>query len=123
MKQKDNKNEPKTTQLSNYFQPLFWNGLDGRTSTVKEILSRYEQLKKDSGCDSMQKDLICQRVTFLSIRLESIEYEAIQNGNLDSSLYIGLTNALTGLLRLLKIEKQQQSQRLETYLKMQEKAG
>ena len=106
----------KTPALSNEFRPLFWSGLDGRVSVVKETLRRYEKLRKDTGSDSVQKDLLCQRITFLAIRLESMEREAIESGMFDAGLYVSLTNALTGMLRLIGINRKAKITSLKDYV-------
>ena len=106
----------KTRLLSKQFKPLFWDDMDGRCGTVKEITKRYEKLRKHAGSDSQQKDILCQRITFLSVTLETMEREAIGGGLFDAGLYVSLINALTGVLRLIGLNKQAKVETLKDYL-------
>jgi hypothetical protein len=51
--------------LPEKFEPAFWDSVDNRTVIVREIKRRYETLKRNCGADSIQKDLLCQRATFI----------------------------------------------------------
>jgi hypothetical protein len=39
--------------------------------------------KEDTGCDSMQKEILCQRAIFVPIQLETLEVVAAESGRLD----------------------------------------
>src|SRR5688572_3497154 len=65
------------------FEPRFWDESDGRCALVKEVRRRYEQLKEDTGTDTYQKDLLCQRAIFIAIQLETMEVQAMETGKLD----------------------------------------
>src|SRR6185503_5636438 len=89
------------------FTPRFWDDSDGRCAVVKTILRRYERIKEDAGGgESYQRDLLCQRVAFISIILETQEVKAAEGGEgFDLGVYTQATNALTGLLKTLGLDK------------------
>lgn len=88
------------------FKPRFWEDSDRRCAVVKTIQRRYQLLKSHAGGDeSFQRDLLCQRVAFISIILETQEVKAAEGGDLELGVYTQATNALTGLLKTLGLEK------------------
>ena len=87
------------------FEPRFWESTDQRQSVVKEIRRRCESLRDDTGADSAQKDLLVQRAIFMSIQLETMEVEAIENGKFDQGIYTQMVNALVGVLNKLGLER------------------
>jgi hypothetical protein len=87
------------------FVPCFWQDEDHRSAAVKEIIRRYELLKEDAGADSYQKELLCQRAVFMSLRLETMEVQAAKTGELDQGLYTMMVNSLVGLLKAIGLEK------------------
>lgn len=88
------------------FQPRFWQDSDSRVAVVRTIRKRYERLKEHAGGDeSFQRDLLCQRVAFISIILETQEVKAAEGDGLDLGVYTQGTNALVGLLKTLGLEK------------------
>lgn len=104
------------------FEPRFWQDADGRCASVKEINRRYERLLRDSGADSYQKDLLCQRAVFISLQLETAERVATETGKLDAGVYTQMTNSLMGLLRALGLERKVKAIGLKAYVN-QERAG
>lgn len=98
------------------FEPLFWEDADGRNVVVKTIRKKYEQLKEDSGADSLQKEMICQRAVFLATRLESMEMVALDKGQADWGVYVQGVNSLVGLLKSLGLEKKAKQVNLSDYL-------
>jgi hypothetical protein len=92
--------------LSNSFRPRFWESCDGRSQITKEITRRYRLLCKDSGADSYQKELLCQRAIFLAVRLETLEVEAAETGDIDFGSYTQAVNSLQGILKSLGLAKQ-----------------
>jgi hypothetical protein len=105
--------------LPKHFTPRFWDDSDGRCAVVKTILRRYQHIKADAGgSESYQRDLLCQRVAFISIILETQEVKAAEgNGEFDLGVYTQATNALTGLLKTLGLEKRIKNvSDLRTYL-------
>ncbi len=88
------------------FEPMFWGDADRRSGVVKEVRRRYDVLMQDSGAESYQKDLICQRAIFISIQLETMEVEAAQSGKFDPGCYTQMVNTLLGLLKALGLERQ-----------------
>src|SRR4051794_21692167 len=46
---------------------------DGRRSTVKKLRKDLQTLLKDTGADSIQKQILCKRAAFIALRLESME--------------------------------------------------
>jgi hypothetical protein len=104
------------------FRPDFWQFADGRCTIVKVIKQRLDELKRDAQADSTQKVLLCQRVVFLSLQLETLEREATEKRKFDAGLYVSLVNSLTGLLRLLGIEKKAKTVGLQDYIQAKERA-
>lgn len=90
-------------------------------STIKEIRDRYELLKRDSGADSAQKDILVRRATFLSVRCETMEVVASEGGSFDAGVYASLVNTLLGVLRSLGLGRKAKVESLQSYLK--QKAG
>lgn len=120
----------KLVTLSERFVPQFWDEADGRTAIVKEIRNRVERLKADTQCDSYQKEILCQRVIFITALLESMEIEvcsesagvALQNGRLSAGTYTQMTNTLIGLLKSLGLErKAKKVESLQTYINKKRK--
>lgn len=109
----------KLPSLSSRFSPRFWENSDARISVVKTIRRRYQLLKEHCGGEeSYQRDLLCQRVAFISIILETQEVQAAEGGDIDLGSYIQATNGLTGLLKTLGLDKRIKSVRdLSSYLK------
>ncbi|HEY1375537.1 MAG TPA: hypothetical protein VGF55_02025 [Gemmataceae bacterium] len=98
------------------FTPKFWQDLDRRLHPAKEIVRRVERLKRDSGADSYQKELLCERAAFVSVVLETFEVEAGQTGRIDLGAYVQAVNSLVGLLRHLGLEKRAKAAGLTAYL-------
>ncbi len=107
------------------FRARFWDDSDQRISVVKNIRQRYQLLKEDCGGEeSYQRDLLCQRVAFISIILETKEVQAAEGGDLDLGSYVQGVNGLMGLLKALGLEKRFKSVNdLKTYLKQKEEAA
>lgn len=98
----------------------FWDDADYRCHVWKKIRRLYEELLNDTQADSVQKRLACKRLTFISTQLESLEKRQIEQGgfnNVDTGQYIALCNSMSGLLRLLGLERQIKTQNLQAYLK------
>jgi len=95
----------KSVSIPGRFKPRFWEDSDGRCSVVKAILQRYELLKSHTASESIQRDMLCQRAAFISIILETQEVKAAEGGDLDLGVYTQGTNALSGLLKSLGLEK------------------
>ncbi|MFW6154882.1 MAG: hypothetical protein ACOC95_06665 [Planctomycetota bacterium] len=87
------------------FEPRFWEDADARLHIVRRIRDRYELLKADAGADSAQRDILVQRATFLQVWLETQERQAIEDGVFDPGPWVQAVNALTGLFRLLGLER------------------
>jgi hypothetical protein len=72
---------------------------------VKEVRSRLRTLIEDSGADSFQKRLLAERAVFLSIKLQSMEIDAVEGREFEMGKYNQGVNALVGLLRSLGLER------------------
>jgi hypothetical protein len=100
------------------FVPRFWDGQDGRALAVREINRRLELLKEDVGADSFQKELLCQEAIFIALQLETMRVTALQTGKIDLGIYTQATNALSGLLSKLGLDRQRkQTTDLRAYVK------
>ncbi|MHC1769015.1 MAG: hypothetical protein AB9869_32815 [Verrucomicrobiia bacterium] len=110
-----------TPTLRKRFVPRFWEDADQSLPVVKVIKQRYSELREATGADSMQRDLLCQRASFLTLRLEAMEVDAIQGGPFDSGVYVQALNSLLGLLKVLGLDRTVKSVTdLRTYLKEHE---
>ena len=99
------KPDKKPIVLRGNFVPQFWNEADGRSAIVKEIRRRVEVLKTDTGADSAQKQMLCERAVFIALQLETMECAATDNGKIDLGVYTQATNALLGLLKALGLNR------------------
>lgn len=104
--------------LTKQFKPRFWEDADSRVSVVRQIRRRYELLKSHCGGEeSIQRDLLCQRATFLSVHIETLEVEAAEGSGLDVGSYVQSLNCLNGLLKTLGLDKRVKNVTdLKTYL-------
>lgn len=100
------------------FRPRFWEDSDQRCAVVRLIRRRYELLKEHAGGnESFQRDLLCQRLAFVSIILETKEVTAAEGGDLDLGSYVQAVNALVGLLKTLGLDKRMKTvSDLKSYL-------
>ena len=123
MSKKQQKNNA-ITVIQDDFIMRFWSGADHRKSIVKELRRRIETLKADVNSDSTQKNTLCERVVFVTAQLETMERRCIESGFFDSGTYIALSNCLTGMLRLLGLERRAKPvQNLKDYIKSKEKTA
>jgi histidinol-phosphate/aromatic aminotransferase/cobyric acid decarboxylase-like protein len=108
--------------LSKEFVPKFWDNADHRVAVVKEIRRRAARLKRDTGADSYQKEMLAERAIFVLCRLESMECDAVtQTEELDAGVYTQMVNSLAGLLNKLGLEKKvKKSGGLKAYLEERE---
>jgi hypothetical protein len=87
------------------FQPKFWKDADSRLAIVRQIRQWYEALAEQTGADSLQKEILCQRAVFLLCRMETVERRAIEDGEFpDVGTYVQSLNSLISLLRTLGLE-------------------
>lgn len=111
------KGRTKEMSISENFTPKFWEALDGRYAIAKEITRRYETLREDTGAESEQRDMLCQRAVFIGVCLETMECEAVASGKFDAGVYTQMSNALLGLLKALGLDRQiKDANALQTYL-------
>lgn len=107
----------KDESIPDRFVPMFWGNVDGRCAIAKEIRRRYDELKRDTGADSYQKDLLVQRTVFVALQLETMETRAAETGQFDPGVYTQMVNALSGLLSKLGLERRAvQAMTLQTYV-------
>jgi len=105
------------------FTPKFWQGLDSRTFISKEIRRRYDALVEDCGAVSVQQRLLCERVVFISLQLQTMEINAAETGKLDAGVHTQMTNCLSGLLAKLGLKKLKTTIELDDYLAKKKKGG
>ena len=87
------------------FEPKFLESVDGRQTVIKEIKKRLERLKQDCGCDSFQKEILCERAVFLSTLLQTQEIAGYESKPLDQGSYVQTCNGLLGILKALGLNK------------------
>lgn len=106
----------KWVSLPARFEPRFWEDADGRCAVIRQIRTRYEDLRADAGADSFQKDILCQRATFLLAYLETMERKAIEDGQFDPGVWSNMTNTLLGVLKALGLERRAKKVDLRQYV-------
>jgi hypothetical protein len=87
------------------FRLKFISDLDQRSHATREVRRRFELLKRDSGAESYQQELLCEHAAFLSLVVSTQEAEALQTGKLDAGSFVQSLNALTGLLKAVGLHK------------------
>jgi hypothetical protein len=93
--------------LPTRFAPKFWADADRRVALVREIESRVERMKNDTGSESYAKEILCERAIFIVSLLETSERDAIEGiKELDVGSYVQSCNALLGILKSLGLERQ-----------------
>lgn len=92
-------------ELSTKFQPQFCAEADRRTAIVKEIARRVSALKREIGADSVQKVMLCERIVFMQLQLETQERQALEKGCFDLGVYTQGLNCFVGLLRAVGLGK------------------
>jgi hypothetical protein len=108
----------KNMDLPARFKPQFLDNLDGRPHIVRVLRNRLQQLKDDCGCNSYQKDILCQRAVFITAKLETMECQAIEKGFIDFGSYTQAVNCLIGLLKSLGLQrKTKEVMNLKSYIK------
>lgn len=119
---KKTKQDFQEISLAKRFVPDFWELQDGRLAIVRMIRDRYDALKQDTQADSVQKDLLCRRATFLSLRLEAMEIQAAKTGKLNNITYTKLVASLVSILRCLGFDrKAKKIKSLSDYVNMKAK--
>jgi hypothetical protein len=97
---------PKHKTLPTRFVPKFWSDADRRVALVREIESRVERMKADSGSESYAKEILCERAIFILSLLETQERDAFEGVKaLDIGSYIQSCNGLLGILKSLGLER------------------
>jgi hypothetical protein len=102
--------------LPKRFRPKFWTDADNRCALVRQIKKRVEQLQEDTGADSYQKEILCERAAFMALQLETIERNATESGTFDPGPYVQAVNCLIGLLRSLGLDKKVKAVGLRAYM-------
>lgn len=99
----------KQRSLPNRFVPRFFEDVDGRLAFKKRVQKRFESIKEQTGADSIQKELLCRRAAFLSILIETLESEAMEDGEFDMrkiGRHTQAINSLQGVLSKLGLKNQ-----------------
>jgi hypothetical protein len=91
-------------RLPQVWEPRALDNADGRCSIIKVLRAKVEKLKTDTGADSYQKELLCERAGFVVAILETLETRAMEDGVLDAGGYVQGVNSLMGLLKTLGLE-------------------
>jgi hypothetical protein len=102
------------------FTPRFLDDSDSRLHVIRVLRRRFELLKEHTGADSIQKELLCKRVAFMSVVCETMEVTVAEgkDGAFESlGAYVQSCNALSGLLKTLGLDKKlKNATSLKTYL-------
>ncbi|MHC1763745.1 MAG: hypothetical protein AB9869_05475 [Verrucomicrobiia bacterium] len=73
---------------------------------VKTIKRRYRLLSEHCGGEeSAQRDLLIQRLVFMSILLETYEVKAAEGGDIDLGAYVRAASCLVGLVKTLGLDR------------------
>lgn len=115
----------KPVAFSKKFKPRFWEDSDSRCAVVRTLRKRYALVRAHCGGEeSVQRDMLCQRVVFLSAILETQEVLAAEGKGLELGSYIQAVNGLTGLLKTLGLDKRVKNVTdLRAYLNQKGQAG
>jgi len=112
----------KEPDLNTRFEPQFWEDLKQTTRIAIRIKKRLKQLEKEVQADSLAKQMLVQRAVFLSLRIETMEMEVINdNAKFEYGAYVHLVNAFKGCLRDLGLEKHADTLNLQEYLKTEKR--
>ena len=112
----------KTSTLPDRFVPKFLDEADGRQASIRLIRQKLNQLMGDVDADSVQKEMLCEQAVFLYVKLQTMQVEALETGELDFGSYTQAVNALSGLLTKLGLEKKaKQTLDLKGYVKERKK--
>ena len=105
--------------LPDKFEVKLFDEADGRLSTVKLLRRRLALLKGDTGAESYQQQLLCERAIFIATQLETLETTAAEGTAIDMGSYTQMVNCLSGLLSKLGLQKvaQQYDTDLRMYMK------
>ncbi len=89
------------------FKPRFFEDSDGRIAVIRLIKKRVDLLREHcGGHESAQRDLLCQRLAFISVVLETQEVRCCEKGDLENlGAYVQALNSMVGLIRLLGLER------------------
>lgn len=105
----------KAKNVPKKFKPGFLGDLDRRTEFARAMRANYEAIKSDLGSEDLAhiKDVLVQRFVWLQAILESIETDMVK-GTIDRrealSRWIQAINSLTGLAKVLGVERRSSSQ-------------
>lgn len=100
--------QPSALALTAEYRPGWLADSDKRRGEVRSVLSAREALVTDLGGReglSVQRQMIVDRVVFLSLRLMALERTALTGKDIDWSHYAFLSNVLTGHLKTLGLER------------------
>ena len=103
-------------RLPQVWEPKTLESADGRFAVIKTLKAKVEALKADTGADSVQKEILCERAGFLIALLETQEVIAVEQGVLDAGSYVQTTNCLIGLLRHLGLKRVCRVKSLSQYI-------
>lgn len=106
----------RTATIPDTFSPEFWEDQDSRLHVARTIKRMVNRLIADAGVDSYQREIIAQRVVFLTLQLETAEIEAARSGRFDLGCYTQGVNALLGLPKALGLDKKARKVGLRDYL-------
>jgi hypothetical protein len=103
---KPSKQGHKDVTLPTKFVPRFFADADQRIGVVKLIRKRCKLIREHAGGEeSIQRSLLCDRLAFISIWLESQEVAAAEGRPFEAGSYVQSVNAMQGLLKTLGLEK------------------
>jgi hypothetical protein len=106
VKPRPSRKDYKQTLLPTKFSPRFWSDCDARLSVVRCILSRYKTVREACGGEeSVQRDILAQRIAFFSIYIETTEIALSKGEPVDFGSYVQCVNTLIGLIRIVGLDK------------------
>ena len=96
----------KTVSLPVRFTPRFLDDADSRIAVVRQIRKLTARLMDEAGGhESFQREMMCSHAAFLHVRLTTLEVEALEGGKLDWGSFIQAINSLSGVLKMLGLER------------------
>lgn len=107
--------EPATVPAK--FVPRFWElDADKRQTRTRLIRRCIDELCEHANADSMQKRMLVERAVFLALQCQTIEIDSYEGRDVDLkriAVHCQLSNALSGILSKLKLDKAKFSEVLD----------
>lgn len=89
------------------FTPRWLDSADQRQAIVKSIRRRIDQIKEETGCNTLIREMLIEELVFLSVWNASNRLRYLETGEYDAGTAIQALNALSGLASKLGIDRKE----------------